>query len=189
VPDGDGERNVRITPIIMPSTRIIPARAVQFVIFEVPMNATRTATFAASYRLDGSPVDQWKLNEMSGRHNPLLFDDRTHTYVGTWANRFGQDRAQMSEKWSGIKGVVMEDMAMAMSQGAIADRSNEHLVPAGQAVVRCRRQLLESARRVAEGGDPIGVDADVSAIRGIDATVPGNVRWQDLVKPEAGVVP
>ena len=185
--DANGSRNVRITPIIMPTTRIIPSPAIQFIIFEVPMNDTRTATFAASYRLDGTPVDQWKLNEMSGRHNPALFDVNTHRYIGTWANRFGQDRTQMSENWSGIKGVVMEDMAMAFSQGAIADRSKEHLVPADQAVVRCRRQLLESARRVAEGGDPIGVEVDVSTIRAIDATVPGNVRWQDLVAPEAGV--
>ncbi|MCW5733574.1 MAG: Rieske 2Fe-2S domain-containing protein [Enhydrobacter sp.] len=179
--EADGKRNVRVVPIIMPSTRIIPSPAVQFIIFEVPMNDTRTATFAASYRLDGAPVDQWKLNEMSGRHNPQLFDEKTHRYIGTWENRFGQDRARMSEDWSGIKGVVMEDMAMAMSQGAIADRSKEHLVPADQAVVRCRRQLLESARRVADGGDPIGVEVDVSTIRAIDATVPGNVRWQDLV--------
>lgn len=179
--EADGKRNVRVVPIVMPSTRIIPSPAVQFIIFEVPMNDTRTATFAASYRLDGGPVDQWKLNEMSGRHNPALFDEATHRYIGTWENRFGQDRGRMSEDWSGIKGVVMEDMAMAMSQGAIADRSKEHLVPADQAVVRCRRQLLESARRVAEGGDPIGVEVDVSTIRAIDATVPGNVRWQDLV--------
>lgn len=179
--EADGSRNVRVVPIVMPSTRIIPSPAVQFIIFEVPMNDTRTATFAASYRLDGGPVDQWKLNEMSGRHNPALFDEASHRYIGTWDNRFGQDRARMSEDWSGIKGVVMEDMAMAMSQGAIADRSKEHLVPADQAVVRCRRQLLESAKRVAAGGDPIGVEVDVSTIRAIDATVPGNVRWQDLV--------
>lgn len=179
--EADGKRNIRVVPIIMPSTRIIPSPAVQFIIFEVPINDTRTATFAASYRLDGAPVDQWKLNEMSGRHNPELFDEKTHRYIGTWENRFGQDRARMSDDWSGIKGVVMEDMAMAMSQGAIADRSTEHLVPADQAVVRCRRQLLESARRVADGGDPIGVEVDVSTIRAIDATVPGNVRWQDLV--------
>ena len=177
----DGTRNVRVVPIVMPSTRIIPSPAVQFIIFEVPMNDTHTATFAASYRLDGGPVDQWKLNEMSGRHDPDLFDEATHRYLGTWQNRFGQDRARMSEDWSGIKGVVMEDMAISLSQGAIADRSKEHLVPADQAVVRCRRRLLESAKRVAAGGDPIGVEVDVSTIRAIDATIPGNVRWQDLV--------
>lgn len=190
MPDGgtNGVRNVRIMPIIMPSTRIIPARAVQILVFEVPMNDTRTATFAVTYRLDGSPVDQRKLNENSGRHNPELFDEKTHNYLGTWANRFGQDRLQMSANWSGIKGIIMEDMAMAMSQGPIADRSKEHLVPADKAVTRCRRQLLESARRLAEGRDPIGVYADVSIIRAIDATVPDSVPWQDLVKPDAAVV-
>lgn len=177
----DGRRNVRVVPIIMPSTRIIPSPAMQFVVFEVPINDTRTATFAVSYRLDGAPVDRHKLNEVSGRFDPQLFCDQTHRYLGTWATRFGQDRARLSESWSGIQGVVMEDMAMAMSQGAIADRSKEHLVAADQAVVRARRQLLESARRVAAGGDPIGVNVDVSRIRAIDATVPGNVRWQDLV--------
>ncbi len=177
----DGRRNVRVMPIIMPSTRIIPSPAMQFVVFEVPLDDTRTATFAVSYRLDGAPVDRQKLNEVSGRVNPQLFCDRTHRYLGTWATRFGQDRARLSESWSGIQGVVMEDMAMAMSQGAIADRSKEHLVAADQAVVRARRQLLESVRRVAAGGDPIGVNVDVSRIRAIDATVPGNVRWQDLV--------
>lgn len=139
----DGRRNVRVMPIIMPSTRIIPSPAMQFVVFEVPLDDTRTATFAVSYRLDGAPVDRQKLNEVSGRVNPQLFCDRTHRYLGTWATRFGQDRARLSESWSGIQGVVMEDMAMAMSQGAIADRSKEHLVAADQAVVRARRQLLE----------------------------------------------
>jgi phthalate 4,5-dioxygenase len=179
--DADGWRNVRVVPIIMPSTRIIPSPAIQFVIFEVPINDTWTATFGVSYRPDGGPVDQHKLNEMSGRFNPALFCEGSHRYLGTWETRFGQDRTRMKEDWSGIHGVVMEDLAIAMSQGPIADRSKEHLVPADQAVVRARRQLLESARRVIAGGDPIGIDADVSRIRAIDATVPGNVRWQDLV--------
>lgn len=149
------------------------------------MNDTRTATFAASYCLDGGKVDQWKLNKNSGRHNPDLFCYATHRYLGTWANRFGQDRRRMADSWTGIRGVVMEDLAMAMTQGPIADCSRENLVPADQAVVRCRRQLLESAKRVATGGDPIGASADVSLIRVIDATVASNVSWQDLVRPDA----
>ena len=39
-----------------------------------------------------------------------------------------------------------------------------------------------------DGKEPIGFGVDVSAIRAIDSTVPGNVRWQDLVLPEAGAV-
>jgi len=55
--DADGLHNVRIVPIVMPSTRIIPSVALQFVIFEVPMNDTRTATFGVTFRPDGGPVD------------------------------------------------------------------------------------------------------------------------------------
>ncbi len=179
--DGDAMHNVRVVPVIMPSTRVIPAPAMQFLIFEVPVNDTRTVTFGATYRLDGGPVDHWKLNEMSGRHDPALMDPQSCEYLGTWENRFGQDREAMAEDWSGIKGVAMEDLAVASAQGPIVDRSKEVLVAADKAVVRARRQLLESARRVAAGGDPIGVDADVSRIVAIDANLPRSARWQTLV--------
>ena len=179
--DGAPMHNVRIVPIIMPSTRIIPAPALQYVIFEVPLNDTRTATFGATYRLDGRPFDKKKADDIGGRNNPLLFDAATYRYTGSWHNRFGQDRSKLHEEWTGIQGIVAEDMAISMSQGPIADRTKEHLVPADQAVVRVRRQLHESIQRVAAGRDPIGVNADVSAIQAVDLTTPANERWQDLV--------
>jgi phenylpropionate dioxygenase-like ring-hydroxylating dioxygenase large terminal subunit len=177
----NGRRNIRIASIIMPSARIIPSPTVQFVAFEVPINDTRTASIAISFRPDGLPVDQERLNERSGLLNAAMFCPLTRRYLGTWENRFGQDRRRLKETWTGISGVGMEDMAMSVSQGAIADRSKEHLVPTDQAIVRARRQLLDSARRMAAGGEPIGVHADVSRIQAIDATVAGDVRWQDLV--------
>ena len=170
-----------VVPIIMPSTRIIPSPAVQFIIFEVPMNDTRTATFAASYRLDGAPVDQWKLNEMSGRHNPTLFDEATHRYIGSWENRFGQDRARMA---------MIGAASGAWSWKIWRWRCRRARSPIAARSIWCRPtrpwsaagdNSSNSARRVADGGDPIGVEVDVSTIRAIDATVPGNVRWQDLV--------
>lgn len=173
--------NVRIVPVIMPTTRIIPAPAMQYLIFEIPINDTRTATFGATYRHDGGAVDKWKLNEMSGRHDPALFCEKTYQYKGTWANRFGQRRETMQEDWSGIKGVAMEDLAIAMSQGPIADRSKETLVAADKAVVRARRQLLESARRIAAGGDAIGVGVDVSRIVACDENQSRTAAWQHLV--------
>ncbi len=185
----DGTRpalhNVRVVPVIMPTTRIIPAPAMQFLIFEIPVNDTRTVTFGATYRHDGGPIDTWRLNEISGRHDPALLSPQTFEYLGTWDNRFGQDRASMGTDWSGIKGVAMEDLAIAASQGAIVDRSKEVLVAADKAIVRARRQLLESARRVAAGGDPIGVTADVGRIVACDENTPRDARWQALVPHHA----
>jgi phthalate 4,5-dioxygenase oxygenase subunit len=72
-------------------------------------------------------------------------------------------------------------MAMAMTQGTIVDRSREVLVAADKAVVRARRQLLESARRLAEGGEAIGVGADVHDIIAIDENQRPDEVWQALV--------
>ncbi len=182
-PDGtpDPRQNVRVVPVIMPSTRVIPAPAMQYLIFEIPVNDTRTVTFGATYRLDGGPVDAHRLNEISGRHDPDLLCPETFEYRGTWSNRFGQRRDTMKENWSGIQGVVMEDMAMAMTQGPIVDRSREVLVAADKAVVRARRQLLESARRLAEGGEAIGVGADVHDIIACDENQLPAEAWQLLV--------
>ena len=171
----------RVVPVIMPSTRIIPAPAMQYLIFEIPVNDRRTVTFGATYRLDGGPIDVWKLNELGGRHQTHLLCPTTFEYLGTWDDRFGQDRDAMKTGWSGIHGVAMEDLAISMSQGPIADRSREVLVAADKAVVRARRQLLESARRIAAGDDPIGVDADVSRLIAIDENTPRDARWQALV--------
>lgn len=186
-PDGSANplRNVRVVPVIMPSTRVIPAPAMQYLIFEVPVNDTRTVTFGATYRLDGGPVDVHRLNEISGRHDPALLCPDTFEYRGTWDNAFGQRRDSMSENWSGIKGVVMEDMAMAMTQGPTVDRSRETLVAADKAVVRARRQLLESARRVLEGGEAIGVGADVHDIVACDENQAPDHPWQALVPQHA----
>lgn len=173
--------NVRVVPVIMPSTRIIPAPAMQYLIFEIPVNDMRTVTFGATYRMDGGPIDAHKINEIGGRHDPELLCQTSFEYRGTWDNRFGQDRGSMQQNWSGIKGVAMEDLAIALSQGPIADRTKEILLPADRAVVRARRQLLESARRVAAGDDPIGFGVDVSSIVAVDENQNRTARWQELV--------
>jgi phthalate 4,5-dioxygenase oxygenase subunit len=71
--------------------------------------------------------------------------------------------------------------------GPIVDRSQEHLVPADRAVVHLRRRLLDSVRRVEEGGDPIGLSvSDYSKVAPlIDTTVPRSARWQDLLPDNA----
>ncbi|QHE85513.1 Rieske 2Fe-2S domain-containing protein [Hydrogenophaga sp. BPS33] len=175
------QRNVRIVPIAMPSTRVIPSPMVQFVVFEVPMTDTRTATIGITYRLDGKQVDGHKLDEMGGRHDPKLFNPANNHYVGTWANRFGQDRQRMKDDWSGIRGIVAEDLAIAMSQGPIVNRAKEHLVAADMALVKARKQLLDSADRVRNGGTPIGVNADFRQVLACDQTVAQGTEWKSLL--------
>ena len=76
---------------------------------------------------------------------------------------------------------------MAMTQGPIADRTRETLVAADKAVVKARRQLLESARRMLDGGEAIGVGADVHDIVACDENQTPDQPWQALVPQHATV--
>jgi hypothetical protein len=62
------------------------------------------------------------------------------------AGRWGQDRARMKQgSFSGFeRHFLHEDLAVAASQGVIADRSKEFLNAGDAAVVRMRKDLLAS---------------------------------------------
>jgi hypothetical protein len=186
--DGTAMRNVRVVPIIMPATRVIPSLDTQVVVFEVPMTDTKTASFTVAYRPDGKPFDNRKFDALRGRDNPALFDPSSHEYLGSWEDDFGQDRSAMRDNWSGIRGIHMEDMAMALSAGPIVDRSAETLVAADRAIVKARRQLLDATRALAEGRDPLGLHADFSRIVACDVTAPVAVDWESFaLQPKAAI--
>ena len=81
-----------------------------------------------------------------------------------------QDREAMrrKESWSGIFGFNPQDGAMTMNMGGpIFDRTREHLVPADYAIIRMRRILIDAARAVEDGREPVGISLDLDA-RGIE---------------------
>lgn len=82
----------------------------------------------------------------------------------TLENAFLQDRAAIAagESFTGIPDFVPEDVAMAVSQGPIADRSQENLVKSDIGVVELRRSLIASAKRNEKGKPPIGLDGSVN---------------------------
>ena len=64
------------------------------------------------------------------------------------------------ETFSGLSNVVIEDIAVTETMGAISDRTLEHLVPSDAAVARARSALIRNARRVEKGEDPAGVNLE-----------------------------
>ena len=101
-----------------------------------------------------------------------------------------QDRAAMKrgEQFSGFPGIIQEDAAVSVSSGPIRDRSNEMLSAADIGVAQLNRTLLECARRVRRGEDPIGAqpvpgEPEVAGCNGV--LKPGD-SWRSLVKNRAG---
>jgi phthalate 4,5-dioxygenase oxygenase subunit len=180
-------RNARVVPFIMPYGRVIPAPAFQFTVFEVPQDDTHTSTYIIVH--GNTPVHDTKIIDLLGLDDPRFYDRETLDYKPSWTNKFLQDRELMKTNWTGLRGVEVEDATIGLSQGPLYDRSGEHLVPADMAVVRVRRVLLESVRRVMKNEPPVGVGLDLTGVGACDASLREGEDWRELMPMHRSFVP
>ena len=100
-------------------------------------------------------------------------------------NNWMIDRSvQKTETFSGIDGVNAQDVAVQESMGHVVDRSRENLSRTDMAIIYARRQLLQAARTVAEGGAPPGVGDNYYMLRPSQAILPVGVDWRDALWDE-----
>lgn len=73
-------------------------------------------------------------------------------------NNWLQDRAAMRNggNFTGFTAVNYEDIVVQESMGPMLDRTKEHLGVSDTAVIRFRRMMIDAARRLATGGEPLG---------------------------------
>jgi phthalate 4,5-dioxygenase len=100
-------------------------------------------------------------------------------------NRYLQDREAMRTRghFTGLPSFTQEDAAVAISAGAIRDRTRESLSIADIAIGRLYKVLLKCAREAQAGNDPVGVSPaiDASKIIGIEGSLAEGQPWQSLV--------
>jgi nitrite reductase/ring-hydroxylating ferredoxin subunit len=184
---GDGQVNVRLTPVFLPTGRMICHPNFYATVFDTPMDDESTATFI----VDASDTVDLSLEERIARSG--LADERVyrdHTFQLSAQNHYGQDRQAMREKrsWSGFQGLTQEDAVVSLSMGAVFDRSSEHLVAADAAVVRLRQRLLDSLALCRDGQDPLGVRAaDLRRMKGFDLNLDPSEAWRDHAHDHATI--
>jgi phthalate 4,5-dioxygenase oxygenase subunit len=173
-------RNIRVVPAILPYGRIIPGPGSDAYVWEVPDDDVSTSTYVIQYSAVNAIDRDWLLR-LLGIHDERLYDPVTCNYLGSWENKFFQDRKSMNSNWTGLQGIEVEDVTTALSYGPIFDRSLEHLVTADMAVVRVRRRLLENLRLNANGERLLGLDtADMTIVTAPAVDVPHSTDWRDL---------
>ena len=185
--DGAPAWSVRITPVMFPTGRIIPANAFQFYVFEIPMEDELTATYLVFH--GPYKQDRQLIIDTMGMADPRFWNDNDCNFTASWDDRLGQDRANMDGRnWSGFAGIEQEDAVIAMSMTPIVDRTKEYLVPSDEAVIRLRRRLMESVALNEAGKDPLGLEIkDYSSVAAIpDTVIPQTARWQDLAPGNMG---
>jgi phthalate 4,5-dioxygenase oxygenase subunit len=112
------------------------------------------------------------------------------THPDTWHNpdkpnrvdNFRQDRKAMKNgSFSGLPPLVPEDVVVAVSSGAIRDRTKENLAPADIAVTRLYQAFLRLADVVSKGAAPSSLGVDPMKIIGTHCIIPEGKTWKDFV--------
>jgi phthalate 4,5-dioxygenase len=183
---GDADKKyVRVTPFAMPFYNMTPDNG-QAAGLYLPIDDEHCSWIIVTSSWDGAPIDRERILDgfgLIGGHLPDGAYTLNGEYKATKQNRYFQNRESMrsGKLFSGLDGFFLQDGGMVMSMGPIANRTKENLVPADAADVRIRRLYLESARLVAEGGDPIGWNppVDYTKVNALGITIPTSERWQD----------
>jgi phenylpropionate dioxygenase-like ring-hydroxylating dioxygenase large terminal subunit len=93
-------------------------------------------------------------------------------------------RVQKYETFTGIEGINTQDHAITESMGPIVDRSEEHLGSTDRAVVVGRHLLIQTAKKILRGAEPMGLQPSYYNVRALGKILPAGVRWQDAMKNE-----
>jgi phthalate 4,5-dioxygenase oxygenase subunit len=104
------------------------------------------------------PLNQEEKDGILGGPRPHIasLDPSTGRLKATQANHFLQDRRlQRTGSFTGIVGTREQDTAVVEGMGTIVDRSEEHLGSSDTAIIGMRRQLLNGARALLRGEEPI----------------------------------
>jgi phthalate 4,5-dioxygenase len=181
IKDAANNEYVRSTIFVAPATALIPPNNLYNVAnINVPMDDTNTAFYFIAW---GHPsqtpeTETWRkfLRQTVG-----VDLDEFYRPLRNQGNRFWQDRQAMKAgNWTGITGFPNQDVAMWLTMGPIADRTNDRLGASDLAVVEFRKQMLDAVKAFQNGQPAIGTgDAAIPKDDcAFQAIVPKAIDWR-----------
>ena len=89
---------------------------------------------------------------------------------------------QRVRSYTGIPGVVQQDLAVTESMGAVYDRSHEHLGTSDRAIIRMRQMLVKAAKDLADGIEPPALNSayPYESIRSAEKILAPGEDWRLL---------
>jgi hypothetical protein len=148
----DEKAYLRVSYFILPNLSAFPGQTGgegYSVNWHVPIDDTHHWKYTFVYS-SGGPLQEKLLN----RERSELTSD--YRLIRNEANRYMQDRESMKTKtYTGMGfGFQAHDAFATTSQGAIQDRTEEHLVSSDKAIMAARKLLEKAIRDVQEGREP-----------------------------------
>jgi phthalate 4,5-dioxygenase oxygenase subunit len=196
IKDEEGSRTeARVAAFVAPCIVLNPNGDIAT--FVVPMSDTKTAFihvfWSETLELNREPLRSRHLEFIGLTPRVLEAFGLTDETLGRADrpgphNNFLQDREAMrrGESWSGMPGLIEEDVAASVSAGPVRDRADETLSASDIGIARLYRALLSCADAVEQGQDPLGIQrgVDWSQVAGMNDVL-GERQWRDLLPQRA----
>jgi phthalate 4,5-dioxygenase oxygenase subunit len=188
---GSDKRYLRVTNFVMPNLSAFGG-------------STIGEGYAVHWHVPIDDMSHWKYVFMFSRERALTPQLREknraevtadYRLARTAANRYLQDRASMNTQTFTGMGFNFQahDAFATETQGAIQDRTEEHLVSSDKAIVAARKLLSNAIRAVQEGRDPQHVIRDVASnqllhVQVLSELIPAAADWKQYTKEWIGKV-
>lgn len=177
--NGEQVRYARVHNFVVPFGTFVPF---PILAQHVPIDDENTMSFGIVY--DDKPIDAdlfSKIFELP----PYLAENiapRVQHYLGTASNNWCQDRSTMDRNFSGLLNPIAEDMAVFAAMGPITDRSREAAGGSDAAVSRMRTMMIEAARALERGEEPLHMSgADSAGMGSGEGVIGADERWAELL--------
>jgi phthalate 4,5-dioxygenase oxygenase subunit len=172
---------VRSTVFVAPYSVLIPPNNLYNVAnVNVPMDDTHTAFYFIAWG-DPAQTPETQTWRKFLRQTVGVDLDEYYRPLRNHDNRFWQDRQAMKAgNFTGITGFPNQDLAMWVTMGPIADRTNDRLGASDLAIVEFRRQMLDAVRAFQKGEPAIGTGdlAIPKSVCSFQAIVPKTTDWR-----------
>lgn len=182
---GSGKSYLRITNFIMPNLSAFGGSTVgegYAVHWHVPINDTSHWKYVFMFSREKALSE-----ELLEKHRADITAD--YRLIRQEENRYQQDRDSMRNRTFTGMGLNFQahDAFATESQGAVQDRTSEHLVSSDKAIVAARKLLLGGIEDVKQGRAPRHRINDPRAnqfshLMVVSEVIPNSLHWKDYVK-------
>lgn len=183
---------VRSTVFVAPATALIPPNNLYNVAnINVPLDDTTTAFYFIAWGEPANTPENETWRKFLGQTVGVDLDEN-YRPLRNVDNRFWQDRQKMKAgNFTGITGFPNQDIAMWVTMGPIADRTNDRLGASDLAVVEFRRVMLDALRAFQQGEQAIGTGelAIPTTVCSFQAIVPKTTDWREYQAHPIGAQP
>lgn len=172
---------VRTTVFVAPWTVLIPPNNLYNVAnVNVPVDDTNTCFYFIGWGQPATTPETQTWRKFLGQTVGIDLDEN-YKPLRNYDNRFWQDRQAMKNgNFTGIKGIPNQDMAMWLTMGPIADRSQDRLGASDLAIVEFRKQMVQAAADFSKGNAAIGTGnkSIPKSICSFQQVIPKETDWR-----------